>query len=116
MIQLELGIMLFEESKFVWIVGYTQLYMYLRQQNKCYPPPKGVYLPISKLHSILVEANLLAHNNKIKFVTAVKFLYRVLQFLTLSDIFEVSIYFSADGTVYYYALSWLVTLLSKSYS
>ena len=25
--------------------------------------PKGVYLPISKLHSILVIANLLAHNN-----------------------------------------------------
>ena len=26
--------------------------------------PKGVFLPISKLHSILVVANLLAHNNK----------------------------------------------------
>ena len=25
--------------------------------------PKGVYLPISKLHSISAEANLLAHNN-----------------------------------------------------
>ena len=25
--------------------------------------PKGVYLPISKLHSVLVVANLLAHNN-----------------------------------------------------
>ena len=37
--------------------------MYHRQQNKCYPPPKGVYLPISKLHSILAVANLLAHNN-----------------------------------------------------
>ena len=35
-----------------------------RQQNKCYPPPpKCVYLPISKLHSILAVANLLAHNN-----------------------------------------------------
>ena len=33
-----------------------------RQQNKCYP--KGVYLPISKLRSILAVANLLAHNNK----------------------------------------------------
>ena len=32
-------------------------------------PPKGVYLPISKLHSI----------TKVKFVTAVKFHYRVLQ-------------------------------------
>ena len=27
-------------------------------------PPKGVYLLISKLHSILAVANLLAHNNK----------------------------------------------------
>ena len=26
--------------------------------------PKGVYLSISKLHSILAVANLLAHNNK----------------------------------------------------
>ena len=26
--------------------------------------PKGVHLPISKLHSILAIANLLAHNNK----------------------------------------------------
>ena len=33
-----------------------------RQQNKCYS--KGVYLSISKLHSILAVANLLAHNNK----------------------------------------------------
>ena len=27
-------------------------------------PPKGVYLPIWKLHSILAVTNLLAHNNK----------------------------------------------------
>ena len=26
-------------------------------------PPKGVHWPISKLHSILAVANLLAHNN-----------------------------------------------------
>ena len=41
--------------------------------------PKGVYLSISKLHSILAVANLLAHNNKSQIVTAVKFHYRVLQ-------------------------------------
>ena len=29
-------------------------------------PPKGVYLCISKLHSILTVANLLAHNNTIQ--------------------------------------------------
>ena len=45
--------------------------------SKINDTPKGVYLHISKLHSILVIVNLLAHNNK--FVTAVKFHYRVLQ-------------------------------------
>ena len=35
--------------------------LYLRQQNKWYP--KGVYLLISKLRSILAVVNLLAHNN-----------------------------------------------------
>ena len=35
--------------------------MYIQQQNKWYP--KGAYLPISKVHSILAVANLLAHNN-----------------------------------------------------
>ena len=34
--------------------------MYHQQQIKWYP--KGVYLPITKLHSILAFANLLAHN------------------------------------------------------
>ena len=58
--------------------------------------PQGVYLPISKLHSILTVANLLAHNNK--FVTAVKFHYRVLQFFKKSDIFGGNIYFAGDGT------------------
>ena len=41
---------------------------------------KGVYLPVSKLHSILAIANLLAHNNtitEVKFITAVKFHYKV---------------------------------------
>ena len=32
--------------------------------------PKGVYLPNSKLNSILAVSNLLAHNNKSKFATA----------------------------------------------
>ena len=35
--------------------------MYHQQQNKYYP--KGVYLPISKIHSILAVANLHAHSN-----------------------------------------------------
>ena len=32
--------------------------------RKIYVTPEGLYLPISKLHSILAVANLLAHNNK----------------------------------------------------
>ena len=35
--------------------------MYHQQQNKWYP--KGFHLPISKLHSILAVANLIAHND-----------------------------------------------------
>ena len=31
--------------------------------NKIKGTPRGVYLPISELHSILALANLLAHNN-----------------------------------------------------
>ena len=31
--------------------------------SKINATPKDVYFPISKLHSILAEANLLAHNN-----------------------------------------------------
>ena len=65
----------------ICIYVYTYIYMYIyiiyigiqmhfklyeckyhQQQNKWYPS-KGVYLPISKLHSILAVANLLGHNN-----------------------------------------------------
>ena len=41
--------------------GFWHFYVYHQQQNKCYR--KGVYLPISKLHSILGVENILAHNN-----------------------------------------------------
>ena len=51
-----------------WVTSYfvfplpisTTSYMYYHQQNKCYP--KGIYVPISKLHSILAKTNLLVHN------------------------------------------------------
>ena len=56
---------------------------YHRQQNKCYP--KRCLLTISKLHSILAVANLLPHaNTSQKFVSSVKFHYRVVQ-LFFSD-------------------------------
>ena len=44
----------------IYAIGNSKWYH--RRQNKCYP--QGVYLPISKLHSIIAEANLLANNNK----------------------------------------------------
>ena len=40
--------------------------------------PRGVYLPISKLHSILAVANLLAHNNISQICYCGQILYRVL--------------------------------------
>ena len=42
---------------------YVHIYKYIyhQQQNKWYP--KGAYLPISNLYSMLSAANLLAHNN-----------------------------------------------------
>ena len=50
--------------------------------------PKGAYLPISKLHSILAVANLLAHNNKSQICYCGQISLQVLQltavFLTIS--------------------------------
>ena len=45
-------------------VGIIVLYFSCTIHSKINVTPKGVYLPISKLHSILAVANLLAHNNK----------------------------------------------------
>ena len=42
----------------------NKLWFYCNITSKINVTPKGVYLPISKLHSILAVANLLAHNNK----------------------------------------------------
>ena len=42
-------------------------------------PPKGIYLPISKLHSILAVVNLLAHNNISQICYCCHIYYRVLQ-------------------------------------
>ena len=43
------------------------LYIPCAFTSKINVTPKGVYLPISKVHSILAVANLLAHNNKSRF-------------------------------------------------
>ena len=45
-------------------IGNCKLYsLYCTIASKINVTPKGVYLPISKKHSILAVANLLAHNN-----------------------------------------------------
>ena len=50
--------------------------------------PEGVYLPISKLHSILAAANLLGHNN-------------LWLWYYMDKTFEGTIYFTVDGTMAY---------------
>ena len=73
--------------------------MYHRQQNKCYL--KGVYLPISKLHSISAVANLLAHNNKSKICYCCQISLQstaVICIFFITDIYGGNIYFAGDGT------------------
>ena len=66
-------------------------------QNKCYP--KGVCLPISKLHSILAVANLLAHNNKSQICYCGQIsLQSAAVKSSFSDPFGGNIYFAGDST------------------
>ena len=60
--------------------------------------PKGVYLPISKLHSILAAANLLAHNNisQICYCGQVSLQSTAVIFWQY-DAFGGNIYFAGDG-------------------
>ena len=64
--------------------------------------PKGVYLPISKLHSVLALANLFAHNNiTISYYVQVNSLYGSNQVQLRNgqiDTYRGTIYFAADGT------------------
>ena len=48
------------------IIKNKYIYIICTFASKINVTPKVVYLPISKLHSILAVANLLAHNNKIR--------------------------------------------------
>ena len=63
-------------------------------------PPKGVYLPILKLHSILAVANLLAHNN----ISQICYCGQIcLQSAAVNssfpDNFGGNIYFAGDGAL-----------------
>ena len=69
---------------------------YHRQQNKC--NPKCAYLPISKLHSILAVANLLAHNNKSWIYYCGQTFITAWQFFWQSEKFGGNIYFACDCT------------------
>ena len=61
--------------------------------------PKGVYLPISKLHSILAVANLLAHNNKSQICYCGQIsLQSAAVNCNFSDTFGGNIYFAGDGS------------------
>ena len=62
--------------------------------------PKGVYLPISKLHSILGVANLLAHNNisQICYCGQISLQSAAVN-CSFSDTFGGNIYFAGDGTI-----------------
>ena len=68
--------------------------------------PRGVYLPISKLHSIFAMANLLAHNN----ISQICYCSQIsiteccsqLQFFWQSHTFGGNIYFAGYGTLTHY--------------
>ena len=62
-------------------------------------PPKGVYLPISKLHSILAVANLLAHYNKSQICYCGLPLQSAAVNCSFSHTFGGNIYFAGDGTL-----------------
>ena len=68
--------------------------------NKINGTPKGVHLPISKLHSILAVANLLAHNNISQFCYCGQIsLQSAAVNCSFSDTFGGNIYFAGDGTL-----------------
>ena len=59
--------------------------------------PKGVNLPISKLHSILAVANLLAHNNKSQICYCGQIsLQSAAVNCSFSDTFGANIYFACN--------------------
>ena len=65
--------------------------------------PKGACLPISKLHSILAVANLLAHNNKSQICYCGQIsLQSAAVNCSFSDTFGGIIYFAGGGTIIVY--------------
>ena len=84
--------------KTIHMVIHTYKYTCLVISSKINGTPKNVYLTISKQHSTLAVANLLAHNNISQICYCVKFHYKVLQLTAVfwqSDIFGVPFIFLA---------------------
>ena len=73
--------------------------MYHQLNSKINGTPKGVYLPISKLHSILAVANLLAHNNKcqICYCSQISLQSAAVNCSFFLTPLGVTIYFAGDG-------------------
>ena len=78
----------------------TRKSLVLTMASKINVTPKGVHLPISKIHSILAVANLLAHNNKRQICYCGQIsLQSAAVNCSFSDTFGGNIYFAGDGTV-----------------
>ena len=76
--------------------------------------PKSAYLPISKLHSILAVANLLAHNNKSQICYCGQIsLQSAAVNCSLSDTFGGNIYFAGDGTYTGYTRDYITKEFNK---
>ena len=92
---------------------YSQSIIYIytcTTASKINGTPKGVYLHISKLHSILAVANLLAHNNisQICYCGQIS-LQSAAANCSFSDTLTLggTIYFAGDGTCMYTHISYL---------
>ena len=79
--------------------------------------PRGVCLPISKLHSILAVANLLAHNNKSQICYCGQItLQSAAVNCSFSNTFGGNIYFAGDSTYnifFYLAVKYMALFSAK---
>ena len=91
-----------ESIKTSYIMGITHSYslMLCTITSKINVTPRGVYLFISKLHSILAIANLLAHNNisQICYCSQISLQCAVV-YCSFSDTFKSTFYFAGDSTL-----------------
>ena len=83
--------------------------------SKINDTPKGVYLPILKLHSILAVVNLLAHNNKSQICYCGQIsLQSAADNWSFYDTFGGNIYFAGDGTFIIVMRNYIHSINSKT--